>query len=129
MQFLAADGLLFVAAMLLLRAIFVCRASHHLLALAWMVPAPATLRLQRLKPWCHQSMKPRRHQSLKPRCRPLMKWLSSPSLYPRCWSDFCKEYTLMPHALEYNYTLPSPTPVDPTQVVADSGMPSGVLNP
>ena len=60
MQFLAADGLLFVAAMLLLCAIFVCRASHHLLALAWTVPAPATLRLQRLKP--------RRHQSSKPQC-------------------------------------------------------------
>ena len=35
----------------------------------------------------------------------------------------------MPHTLEYNYTLPSPTPVDPTQVAADSGMPGGVLNP
>ena len=35
----------------------------------------------------------------------------------------------MPHTLEYNYTLPSPTPIDPTQVAADSGMPGGVLNP
>ena len=42
MQFLAAAGLQFVAAMLL-RAISVCRASHHLLALAWTVPAPAML--------------------------------------------------------------------------------------
>ena len=35
----------------------------------------------------------------------------------------------MPHTLEYNYTLPSPTPVDSTQVAADSGMPGGILNP
>ena len=35
----------------------------------------------------------------------------------------------MPHTLEYNYTLPSPTSVDLTQVAADSGMPGGVLNP
>ena len=77
-QFLAADGLLFVSATLLLRAIFVCRASHHLLALAWTVPAPATLRLQRLKPWRHQSWKPRR--------RLLMKWSSSPLPRTYPWS-------------------------------------------
>ena len=35
----------------------------------------------------------------------------------------------MPHTLEYNYSLPSPTPVDLTQVATDSGMPDGVLNP
>jgi hypothetical protein len=35
----------------------------------------------------------------------------------------------MPHTLEYNYMLPLPTPVDPTQVAADSGMPGGILNP
>jgi hypothetical protein len=38
---------------------------------------------------------------------------------PRYWCDFCKEYTLLPHTLEYNYSLPSPTPVPETQVTAD----------
>ena len=49
MQFLTVDGLLFVAAMLL-PTIFVCRTSHHLLALAWTVPAPATSNRALLKP-------------------------------------------------------------------------------
>ena len=58
-----------------------------------------------------------------------MEPMSPAPALPRYWCDFCKEYMLMPHTLEYNYTLPSPTPVDPTQVAADSGMPDGVLNP
>ena len=37
---------------------------------------------------------------------------------PRYWCDFCKEFALMPHTLEYNYSLPSPTPVTPTTPVA-----------
>ena len=35
----------------------------------------------------------------------------------------------MPHTLEYNYSLPSPTPVDLTLVAAGSGVPGGTLDP
>jgi hypothetical protein len=35
---------------------------------------------------------------------------------PRYWCDFCKEYTLMQHTLEYAYSLPTPTPASPTPV-------------
>jgi len=43
----------------------------------------------------------------------------SPAPTPPCyWCDLCKEFALMPHTLEYNYSLPSPTPVTPTAPVA-----------
>jgi len=35
----------------------------------------------------------------------------------------------MSHTLEYNYSLSSPTPVDPALVAAGSGVPGGTLNP
>jgi hypothetical protein len=38
-------------------------------------------------------------------------------------------YMLMPHTLEYNYSLPSPTPVPETQVAACRSIPSGALDP
>jgi hypothetical protein len=41
---------------------------------------------------------------------------------PRYWCDFCKEYTLMPHTLEYAYSLPTPTPASPTPVVTGNGV-------
>jgi hypothetical protein len=72
-QFLATDGVQFVMASMIPRAISVCRASHRLLALGWTMPAPATPH--------HALWKPRRHLLLKPQCCPWMKWLPSPSLY------------------------------------------------
>jgi len=48
----------------------------------------------------------------------LMVPMSPAPAPPRYWCDFCKEFTLMPHTLEYNYSLPSPTPVTPTTPVA-----------
>jgi hypothetical protein len=135
MQFLATDGVQFVVASMLPRAISVYRASHRLLALAWTVPAPATP---------HRALwKPRRHLLSKPRCCTWMKWLLSPSVYlpTSLWSR-CRQhrsasllvrllqgYMLMPHTLEYNYSLPSPTPVPETQVAACRSIPSGALDP
>jgi hypothetical protein len=48
---------------------------------------------------------------------------------PTCyWCDFCKEWTLIPHTLEYNYKLPSPTPVTLIEVAAGSGLHGGNFN-
>jgi hypothetical protein len=60
------DGFQFMAAALLLRVISICRASHHLLALAWMVLDQATSHRVLSKPRHHQSSKHRHHLSLKP---------------------------------------------------------------
>ena len=48
---------------------------------------------------------------------------------PRYWCDFCKECKLMPHMLEYNYSLPSPTLVPKTKVAADTSIPGDALDP
>ena len=40
---------------------------------------------------------------------------------PRYWCDFCKEYTSIPHTLEYAYSMPTPTP--PTTVAPGNGVP------
>jgi len=54
----------------------------------------------------------------------------SPTPAPPCyWCDFCKEFTLMPHTLEYNYSLSSPTPVPETQVAAGRSIPSDYFEP
>jgi len=44
---------------------------------------------------------------------------------PRFWCDFCKEFTPIPHTLEYSYSLPAPTPAAPAQVA----IPGGALDP
>jgi len=41
---------------------------------------------------------------------------------PRFWCDFCKEFTPIPHTLEYSYSLPAPTP-------AQVAVPGGALDP
>jgi hypothetical protein len=35
---------------------------------------------------------------------------------------------LIPHTLEYNYKLPSPTPVAPTEVATSNGLHDGNFN-
>jgi len=42
---------------------------------------------------------------------------------PRFWCDFCKEFTSIPHTLEYSYSLPTPTPASPTLVATGNGIP------
>ena len=42
---------------------------------------------------------------------------------PRFWCDFCKEFTSIPHTLEYSYSLPTPTPASPTPVATGNGVP------
>jgi hypothetical protein len=42
---------------------------------------------------------------------------------PRYWCDFCKEFSLMPHTLEYTYLLPTPTPPSPTPMATGNGVP------
>ena len=44
---------------------------------------------------------------------------------PRFWCDFCKEFTPIPHTLEYSYSLPAPAPVAPAEVA----IPGGALDP
>jgi hypothetical protein len=45
---------------------------------------------------------------------------------PRYWFDFYKDYTLMPHTLEYAYSLPTPTPASLTPVVTGNGIPRSI---
>ena len=47
-----------------------------------------------------------------------MSPVPAPSRY---WCDFCKEYTSIPHTLEYAYSMPTPTP--PTPVAPGNGVP------
>ena len=48
----------------------------------------------------------------------------SPTPAPPCfWCDFCKEFTPIPHKLEYVYSLLLPTPASPTPVAARTGVP------
>jgi hypothetical protein len=45
---------------------------------------------------------------------------------PRYWCDFCKEYTSIPHTLEYAYSLLTPTPASPTPVATGNGVPHSI---
>ena len=45
---------------------------------------------------------------------------------PRFWCDFCKEFTSIPHTLEYSYSLPMPTPASPTLVATGNGIPRSI---
>ncbi|KAG2640746.1 hypothetical protein PVAP13_2KG115948 [Panicum virgatum] len=46
-----------------------------------------------------------------PAYAPMQEPMSPTPAPPRYWCDFCKEFALMPHTLEYSYSMPSPTPV------------------
>ncbi|XP_066384614.1 COPII coat assembly protein sec16-like [Miscanthus floridulus] len=42
---------------------------------------------------------------------------------PRFWCDFCKDFTSIPHTLEYSYSLPTPTPASSTPVATGNSVP------